>query len=160
MLKKNLFPEAEFIRRTFTLREMDLPPNVRLTKRSLLRWFALASGLISEAESRSTVLDVLDSLLYLQLSKRIKPTTNDIQAYLKIKNRTVSEKLLRYHLKRLVDLGLVRRKKLRYSFNPAPNAEPDNLREAFSHNIGKRVTNAVLEIESGIDRLVDSYKSL
>lgn len=160
MPKQNPLPEAEFVRNTFILREMDLPPNVRLSKRSLLRWFALASGLISEAESRSTILDVLDALLYLQLSRKTKPTTTDIQAYLKLKEKKISEKLLRYHLKRLIDMNIIRRKKLRYSFNPSPNSDPDNFRETYSHHVTKRITNALTNVETGIDRLVDSYQSL
>lgn len=159
--KKQLeLPEAEYIRATFTLREMDMPPNVKLTRRSLLRWFALSCGLISERESRATVLDVLDAMLHLQLGKRIKPTSADILAYLKLKQRPVSEKLLRYHLKRLVDLNLVRRKKLRYEFNPAPDAEPDDLRKAFSHHFGARVANSLTGIENGLEKLVESYKSI
>ena len=39
-------PEAGLVRKTITLREMDLPPEVKLTKKSLLRWFALSTGLI------------------------------------------------------------------------------------------------------------------
>ncbi|HIH21332.1 MAG TPA: hypothetical protein HA222_01560, partial [Candidatus Diapherotrites archaeon] len=46
-MAKTEFPEAELVRRVFVVREMDLPPQVLLTKRSLLRWFALASGMIS-----------------------------------------------------------------------------------------------------------------
>jgi hypothetical protein len=41
-------PESDFVRKTFTFRRMDLPPQVLLTKKSLLRWIALSMGLISE----------------------------------------------------------------------------------------------------------------
>lgn len=54
-MSKTQLPEAELVRRTFTVKEIDLPPHVRMTKRSLLRWFALASGWISEQESRQTI---------------------------------------------------------------------------------------------------------
>jgi len=57
-------PESEFVRKTFTIKRMDLPPSVQLTKRSLLRWFALSFGLISECESRDTVFNVLVAVFH------------------------------------------------------------------------------------------------
>ena len=34
-------PESSLIRKEWIVRQMDLPPEVKLTRRSLLRWFAL-----------------------------------------------------------------------------------------------------------------------
>jgi len=107
------------------IRKMDLPPSVQITKRSLLRWFALSFGLISENESRSTVLLVLDALFYYLLSQTQNPSTIDIQNYIEEKyNKKVSEKLIRYHLKRLIDINLVLRKSNRYYFNSPPYTDP------------------------------------
>src|SRR3989338_6446711 len=94
------FPESEYVRKTFTIRQMDFPPEVSLTKRSLVRWFALSFGLISEKESRSTILDVLDALFSLQLSKKASPTTSELLAHLRESQKKIDEKLLRYHVKR------------------------------------------------------------
>ena len=68
-------PESELVRKTFILKKMDLPPSVQLTKRSLIRWFALSFGLISEKESRDTVLNVLDALFHFLLYKKQNPST-------------------------------------------------------------------------------------
>ncbi|MDZ4256463.1 MAG: hypothetical protein U1C71_02570, partial [archaeon] len=68
-MSKIRLPEADLVRRTFTIKEVDLPPQVRMTKRGLLRWFALASGLLSEQESRQTILDVMDALFHFHLSQ-------------------------------------------------------------------------------------------
>jgi len=76
-------PEAELIRNTYIIREMDIPPQVKLTKRSLLRWLALSLGLISENESRSTVLDVLDALFYFQFAKSQNPTPKNCNPMLR-----------------------------------------------------------------------------
>ena len=152
------FPEAELVRKTYTLRAMDLPPNVTLTKRSLLRWFALAFGLISEKESRSTILDVLDALFYFQLSKGAEPTTQDIIIYLKNKNTKISEKLLRYHIKRLTDIGLLQRRKMKLSFSNAPHAEKADLIQGFQHNISSPVNSSLKDIESVLEKITQSYR--
>jgi predicted transcriptional regulator len=152
------FPEAELVRKTFTVRKMDFPPNVALTRRAMLRWFALSIGLISEKESRSTILDVLDAFFFFQFSKQAEPTTNDLMAFLSEKKLGVSEKLLRYHLKRMIDLGIIERKKLHYSFASSPHAEKSDARAGFSHNISSQVQESLNEIENVLGKLSESYK--
>lgn len=151
-------PEAELVKKTFILRQMDLPPQVTLTKRSLLRWFALSFGLISEKESRSTILYVLDALFYFQLGKGVEPTTEQLLFYLKEKGKPVSEKLLRYHLKRLIDLGFLQRKKLKHSFSNSPYAEKADLKAGFNYNITAKVQTSLTDIETVLERLAESYK--
>ena len=158
-MKMKELPEANLVRKTFTIREMDFPPDVKLTKKSLLRWFALATGLISEKESRTTFLDVLDALFYLQLSRKLKPTTQDIQKIIKDKKKKeVSEKLVRYHLKRLIDIDFLRRKKNRYVFNNAPDAELKDLKAAYQHWVSKNVAKTLINTEKVLEQLSDKYK--
>lgn len=155
MVKKmGEMPEAELVQNTFIVREMRAPPSIELTKRGLLRWFALATGLISERESRASVFDVLDALFYFQFGKKVKPTSNDLKEHLKEK---VSEKLLRYHLKKLVDAGLIERKKLKYSFAVDPKAEADNIRAGFRHNVAGKVEDALKEAEIVLGKLAEMY---
>lgn len=154
------FPEAELVQGTYILRAMDLPPNVQLTRRSMLRWFALAFGLISENESRSTVLDVLDALFFFNFSKKSNPTTVEIQGFLKDKSRPVSDKLLRYHIKRLIDARLIQRKKLRYSFASSPHAEKNDVKAGFSHNVSGSVSKTLSEIESMLEKLAENYRQI
>jgi len=151
-------PESELVRTTFIIRAMDFPPNIAMTKRSLLRWFALSTGLISEKESRSTILDVLDVLFHFQVSKGIAPTSNDILLLMNEHGKKISDKLLRYHLKRLVDLGLIQRKKRHYSFANAPDAERSDICAGFGHNITKNVNSSLAQIETVIGKIVESYK--
>lgn len=152
------FPESALVRRSFIIREMDLPPAVQLTKRSLLRWFALAFGLISEKESRSTVLEVLDALFYLQLSKAIQPTVLEIQAFIKAKHKKeVSEKLLHYHLNRLIELNLVLRKKKKYFFNPSPYAEKTDLQAAFNYWVREHLDKSLKDLEFVVGKLASNY---
>jgi predicted transcriptional regulator len=157
-MSKIQLPEAELVRRTFIVKEVDLPPHVRMTKRSLLRWFALSSGLISEQESRQTILDVLDALLYFHLSKKQTPSTKEIQHYIKEKTQEeISEKLLRYHLKRLLDLNFLVRDKQTYKFNPAPSADPNDLVASFNYWISQGVHASTKNIENALGDLTKTY---
>ena len=147
------------MRKTFIFRQMDLPPSVAMTKRSLLRWFALSFGLLSEKESRVTVLNVLDSLFHFLLSKKIAPSTLDIQAFIAEKhNQKISEKLVRYHLNRLISLELVVRKNKRYYFNNSPFDEPNSLKNSFSYWIKQPVNSSMNNIEDVLGKLVENYK--
>ncbi|MEK6970643.1 MAG: hypothetical protein AABW68_03020 [archaeon] len=151
-------PEAEFVRRTFIIKEADLPPQVRMTKRSLLRWFALSSGWISEQESRQTILDVLDTLLYFHVSKKASPTVGEIIQYVKEKTgEELSEKLLRYHLKRLTDSQFLIRDKQHYKFNPAPDAEPGDVVASYHYWVTQNVHKSTLNIENALTELTRTY---
>ena len=152
-------PESELVRKTFVIKKMDLPPSVQLTKRSLLRWFALSFGLLSEQESRDTVLNVLDALFYFLFSKKRAPSTADIQGYISEKyHKKVIEKLLRYHLNKLIALELLQRKGNRYCLNNAPYAEPNNLQESFNHWVKKPANDAMDDIAKVLAKISDSYK--
>lgn len=153
----NEHPEAEYVRRTFIIRQMDFPPEVSLTKRSLLRWFALAFGLISERESRSTVLDVLDAIFFFQLSKKASPTTAELLEHLKSSQKKVDEKLLRYHLKRLIDVGLIERRKGKLSFAVDPQGEKGDIVAGFRHSIGLPVAHSVDSVALALEKIKLKY---
>jgi hypothetical protein len=154
-------PESNLIRKEWIVRQMDLPPEVKMTRRSLLRWFALSTGLISPKESRSTILSVLDGLFILLLSKKQNPTTLELQAFLKEKNNVaISEKLLLYHLKRLIDLNLLVRKRKHYFLNPTPNGSPDDLSATLNHWMVKQLALSLQEVENVSRQLGESYTNL
>lgn len=136
---------------------MDLPPQVLDTKRSLVRWFALSFGLLSERESRSTILDVLDAIFYLQLSKKSSPTTAQLLQHLKASQKKVDEKLLRYHLKRLIDVGLLERRKGKLSFVVDPQADRADIVAGFRHNIGSPVQQSLDRISLALGKIKDKY---
>lgn len=153
------FPESEFVRQSFTIRKMDFPPEVALTKRSLLRWFALSFGLISPNESRSTILDVLDGFFYFQVSKKYSPNTSELLMHLNDSGKKINEKLLRYHLKRLIDVGLVERRKGKLSFVVDPMADPSDLVKGFNYNIATPIQESVSNISGVLEKLSEKYKN-
>jgi hypothetical protein len=124
----------------------------------LLRWFALSSGWISEQESRQTVLDVLDALFYYHLSKKASPSVPDIVLYIKEKTgEEISEKLLRYHLKRLTDSLFLIRDKQHYRFNPAPNGDPNDVIASYNYWISQSVHKSTQTIENALEDLSKTY---
>lgn len=139
---------------------MDLPPSVLLTRRSLLRWFALSFGLISENESRTTVLSVLDALFYFLFQEEKEPSTTELHEFLLKKfGVDVSEKLLRYHLNKLIKAGVLKRKKQRYCINSSPEGERNSLRASFDYWVKLPVLKNLERIEKVVKQLEKTYKN-
>jgi len=155
-----MIPEAELVRKEFVIRQMDMPPSIELTKKSLLRWVALSLGLISKNESRDKGFLVLDALFYFLFTKKIEPTTLDIGGRIKEKNKIdMSEKLIRYHLNRIIDLGIIQRSGLKYKVNPAPSSEKRNsLKESFEYWFAKALEKQSVEIALVLEKMQKSYE--
>ena len=155
-----MIPEAELVRGEFLIRQLDLPPSVGLTKKSLLRWVALSLGLISKNESRDKGFLVLDALFYFLFTKKNSPTTLDIQGRIKEKNKIeMSEKLIRYHLNRLIETNIIKRKELKYSVNPAPSSEKrDSLKESFEYWFKKELEKQADQIGIALEKMQKSYE--
>jgi hypothetical protein len=151
------FPETELVRRSFTIRKMDFPQEVLLTKRSLVRWFALSSGLISPKESRSGVLDVLDALFYFQISKRKFPKISELNSYLVSQKKKIGEKALRYHLARLFNLGLLEWRGKRISFSTNPMFGKDDISKGFEYSVSKNVIESLELIKSCLEEIRKKY---
>ena len=155
-----MIPEAELVRKEITLRKMDFPESVALTKNSLLRWCCLSLGLISPKESRDMAFIAFDALFTFIFTKKQSPTTLDLQAYIKQKkNVTMSEKLIRYHLNRLIELNIIQRKKNCYSINPSPSSEKRNsLKESFNAWVKKEAEAEMEETAKALDMLQRAYE--
>lgn len=156
-----VIPEAELIRKEIILRQMDLPSSVMLTKKSLLRWCCLSLGLISPKETRDKGFLVFDALFTFLFTKKQSPTTLDIKAYIMEKNSVdMSEKLIRYHLNRVIELGFVRRDGLVYKINPSPSSEQrDSIKEAFNAWTKKILEEESKKISDAMEKLQKSYES-
>ncbi len=155
-----MIPEAELVRKEFIVREMDFPESIALTRNSLLRWCCLSLGLISKNESRDKGFLVFDSLFYFIFSKKINPTTLDIQSQIKTKHKIdMSEKLIRYHLNRLIELNLIQRDNLKYKINPSPNSEKRNsLSESYNAWVQKQINIELEKNFSVLEKLQKSYE--
>jgi hypothetical protein len=155
-----LIPESEYIRKEFTVRQMDLPDSVKLTKKSLLRWCCLSLGLLSPNESRDKALLVYDSLFIFLFKKKQAPTTLDLQSLIKEKSSVeMSEKLIRYHLNRLIVLGILVREKTKYKINPSPDSEKRNsISESFKDWVKKPVEQELNKVSISLEKLQEIYE--
>jgi len=155
-----VIPEAELIRREFILRQIDLPASVTLTKKSLMRWCCLSLGLISPKETRDKGFLVFDALFTFLFTKKQAPTTIDIKDFIKEKSATeMSEKLIRYHLNRMIDLGFIARDGLVYKINPSPSSEQrDSLKESFNAWTKKVLEEEMTKLAQALEKLQKSYE--
>jgi hypothetical protein len=157
-------PEAQYVNRTITIRDMSLPQDVLLTKQSLLRWFALAVGALSEQESRSTVVPILDAMLYYQVKERKDPSVQDIKDYLdsekwgmrgKDEEHAIPEKAIRYNLGKLKAAGIIEERERRWRFVLDPKAP--ELRKAVDYSLKNAVQESTERINTAFAALLKMY---
>ena len=99
--------ESKFIEREITLRNLMLTKEVTETRRSLVRWLALALGVINPGESRQSAVAVLDAILYFQFAQRRDPSVAELSEYIGRTWEPMNEKTLRYHLLQLKKANIV-----------------------------------------------------
>ena len=149
-----MIPESKLIKSEIVVRDMSLPEDVKLTKKSLIRWVALSLGLISPNESRQMLLDILDTLVYFH-SKKEAPSTTEIVDRLKESSKEeFHEKTVYYHLLKLKDAGVITRNKGKYYLG---DGEWKPLTELFRELYIHRADKAFKNIEQALDKLQDSY---
>ncbi|VVB76443.1 Uncharacterised protein [uncultured archaeon] len=155
-----MIPESELIRKEVIVRQIDLPSSVTLTKKSLLRWCTLSLGLISPKESRDKGFLVFDALFTFLFTKKSAPTTLDVKAFIKEKSGVeMSEKLIRYHLNRLIELGILTRDGLVYKINPSPTSEArSSMKESFNSWAKKPLEKNLEEIALALEKLQNAYE--
>ena len=155
-----MIPEAELIRKEYVIRQIDFPESVSLTKKSLLRWCCLSLGLISPKETRDKGFLVFDALFTFLFTKKTLPTTLDLKAFIKDKNNVeMSEKLIRYHLNRVIELGLVVRDGIHYKINSSPTSElRESLKESFLAWSKKNIETEMDKISLALEKMQKSYE--
>jgi len=152
-----MLPEKKFILKTNIFRLMELSDETFLTKKAKIRWLALALGLISPNETRTYFLEIFEEILSLLLRNK-EPTTQDIISRVMERFRSEktapSEKLVHYHLKRLLDYGLVVRKNRRYYLNKPMGS----MKTSLSETLNFVITQDLEKIKSQITKIADSLE--
>jgi hypothetical protein len=155
-----MIPEAELVRKEFIIREMDFPENISFTKNSLLRWCCLSLGLISKNETRDKAFAIFDVLFTFLFTKKRNPTTLEIQEELEKKHKIkTSEKLIRYHLNRLIDLNIILRDGIKYKINPSPSSEKrTSFAESYKAWVSKQVLEELEKNVVALEKLQKAYE--
>jgi DNA-binding transcriptional regulator YhcF (GntR family) len=147
-----MIPEKELVRRTFILRDMRFPNDTKLTKSSLVRWLCLSLGLLSEDETRQTILPIMDSFIHLQLVEKKNPTTRELA-----ERAEVPEKAVRYHLHRLRVIGLVEESGRKYRFIRDSTSNELSLSKAFKENYRSDLEKTARNVESALSEIQRAY---
>ncbi|MBI5227223.1 hypothetical protein HY988_01425 [Candidatus Micrarchaeota archaeon] len=149
-----MIPESKLIQSELTIRELSLPEDVLLARKSLVRWLALSLGFIMPNESRKLLLDILEVLIEFHLKKQ-SPTTKDIIARMEeLAKEKQNPKAIYYHLQRLTSLGLLNRKKGLYSLG---NGQESNLSQIFRGFYLKKFDQSFGNIGTALEKLEKSY---
>ncbi|VVB66162.1 Uncharacterised protein [Candidatus Gugararchaeum adminiculabundum] len=151
-----MIPEAAYIRKENTVRDMQLPGDVLMTKRSIMRWLALALGLVSPKESRQLMLYVFESLVNFHLKKK-SPDIHEIVAQVKkstgkksSENEETLTKAVRYHLNYLQKQGIIEREKGAYRFVVPSMSEDDDLASCLEQAYVNNVNSAFQKIKKAL----------
>lgn len=149
-----MIPESKLIKSEITIREMSLPEDVLIARKSLVRWLALSLGLITPNESRRLLLDVFDALLEFHSSGET-PTTKDILDRLEgATGKKQNPKAVYYHLLRLKESGIVMRRKGRYLLG---DGDGKRLSEVFKQVYLMKTGQAFGNIESALRKLETNH---
>ncbi|MEW6035902.1 MAG: hypothetical protein AB1529_04775 [Candidatus Micrarchaeota archaeon] len=150
-----MIPESRLIRSELTIRELALPDDVLLARKSLVRWLALSLGMILPNESRRLLLDILEVLFEFHV-KGESPTTKHIISRLEEATKgKQNPKAVYYHLQRLKTLGVLCRKKGRYTLG---EGDGRSLREIFRGFYMRKADAAFSNIDRALEKLEHSYR--
>ncbi|MEM2909353.1 MAG: hypothetical protein QXT05_02930 [Candidatus Bilamarchaeaceae archaeon] len=145
-----MIPESKLIESELVIRALRLPEDVLLTRKSTIRWLALSLGLINPNESRTVLVDLLDTLIEFHYAGK-NPTTRDILE--KMHEKTGEEqnpKAVYYHLQRLIDMGILTRRKGEYSFG---DGDEKNLALLFRRIYESKINAMSHSLERALSRL-------
>jgi hypothetical protein len=152
-----MIPESRLIQSELTIRELSLPDDVLLARKSLIRWLALSLGMIAPNESRMLLLDILDVLFEFH-ARDESPTTKDILARLGEKSKSEQNpKAVYYHLQRLMNTGLLSRRKGRYVLG---EGDGKNLSDIFRSIYMKRADESFSKIGKALEKLETGYRKV
>lgn len=108
-----MIPESKLIKNEITIRELSLNNDVKLAKKSMVRWLALSLGLVSPNESRTLILDLLEVLFHSHIKKE-RLTSQRIFERLEKSSPNITQKAVYYHLLKLKEKGLLKNKGKEY----------------------------------------------
>ena len=111
-------------------------------------------------ETRDKGFLVFDALFTFLFTKKTAPTTIDIKDFILAKDSVeMSEKLIRYHLNRVIELGVIQRDGLKYKINPSPTSgERDSLKESFNAWTKKQLEEETKKISEVLEKMQKAYE--
>jgi DNA-binding transcriptional ArsR family regulator len=150
-------PESHLIRQEHIIRDMLFTSDVKLTRKSLIRWIALSLGLISPNETRTLMLDLLEALFHFHVKGDEPDITAIVEEINKKREEKTNPKAVRYHLLQLKNRGLIERKAGRYAFVLSPFSEGRDLSTSIEYTYKQNVETAFEKIKAALKALERTY---
>ena len=150
-----MIPESKLIKSEITLRDLSLPDDIKLARKSLIRWLALSLGLISPNESHMLLLDILEVLISFHVKNEQPTTVQILEALEKLRSgeKKCHPKAVYYHLLRLKESGFISRKKGQYYIGDGDSGKLSQIfRRIYSQksdSVFKKIDEAFSSVESG-----------
>ncbi|MCD6226930.1 hypothetical protein J7J90_00340 [Candidatus Micrarchaeota archaeon] len=152
-----MIPESELVKSEIVLRDLVLSPDVKLSKKKQIRWLALSLGLISPGESRTLMLDVFEAILNkIDMPFNSDQIVEEVCSMKKVKDdgeKKKVDKAVRYHLTRLIKMGLIERKKRNYSW------VKEDLTDKPIESLKRKILNKLNRIFSNMEKVYSSYSA-
>ncbi|MCX6778211.1 MAG: hypothetical protein NT157_05000 [Candidatus Micrarchaeota archaeon] len=145
-------PEAELINSELLVRDMQLTDDVKMTRKSLLRWVALSTGLISPNESRDTAIILLEALLHFSFMGK-EPEVPEIMEYMQAAGAKTGEKTVRYHLLQLKKRKIIENDGGKYRFVVPSNTGSRDAGDSFEYSYKSQADSAFAKIKEAVRRL-------
>ncbi len=150
-----MIPESKLIRSEITLRDMSLPQETTLARKSLVRWLSLAMGLMAPNESRKLLLDVIEALVFFHVKKQMPTTAQIMEKIAELSGTVPNQKTVYYHLLNLKNRGFIQRKKGMYCFSAE---EGKSLSKIVRELYEARMHAAFTTMEEAFEKLESSYR--
>ncbi|MEM0149356.1 MAG: hypothetical protein QXW10_00465 [Candidatus Micrarchaeaceae archaeon] len=150
--------ESKLIISELTLRDLRITNEVTETRRSILRWLALALGIISPGESRLAAVSVLDALLYYQFQEKKDADVPEMAQYISSKWGPINEKTLRYHLLQMKKAGIISNAKGKYFLQKGSGAGSADESD-ISAWIGSYIDSRISPIKGKVSSVLKELKA-
>jgi hypothetical protein len=109
-----MIPESKYIQNEFMIRDLIINSEIKLAKKSMIRWLALSLGLVYPNESRTFILDILEVLMYAHIKKERLSFPQIYERVCRVSGKNPCEKSVYYHLLKLKETGFVKNRKKEY----------------------------------------------
>lgn len=143
-------PEAKLIRSEIILREMQLTEDVKMTRKSLVRWLAMSLGLVTPKESRLSVLTLLEAILFYHMKEKRGANYEDLVEYFKSQGVEMNEKTIRYHITQLRKAGVLDDDRSIYRFT---GFQGNNLAQVIEESYRQKFDAAFSNIKRAVSLL-------
>ena len=149
-------PEASLVRQEHIIRDLQLTSEVKMTKKSLVRYLALSLGLIAPGESRTLMLDIFEAFLSAHFAQSPMDIHQLVEKIAEIQDKRPDEinpKAVRYHTLELKKKGIIEKKDGKYRFSMPPMAEDDDLGAALEYTYMQNAKTTFDKIKLALNSL-------